>query len=408
MTSTQESLSTLDGSFPFPREPIDPPTVYRFLREERPVVRVTLWNGKPAWLVSRYDDVRAILSDPRVSADQTQPGFPNMLAEIPDEHVSFLRMDPPRHGVFRKLLNKNFMVRKVDAMRGDLQRLVDDHIDAMLSADDRRADLVASLALPVPSTVLSWILGVKAEDRAYFNNKTEETLQGLNPKDPEAFARSLRSLGELRDYIEQIVQEKAQHDDPGDDILGQLVKAAQAGEISIGDAVNSGHLLIIAGHDTTASMTALGTLTLLQHRDQFDELRRDPTLIPNAVEELLRYLTVVHLIVARVAGEEIEIGGQVIPAGEAIFPLNLSANRDDAHFPAADTFDIHRSARDHFAFGYGIHQCIGQSLARVELQIIFETLIRRVPTLELAVPFEEVPFKLFSPINGVFELPVRW
>jgi cytochrome P450 len=408
MTSTEESLTTLDGSFPFPREPLDPPAVYRYMRAERPVVRVTLWNGKPAWLISRYDDVRAILTDPRVSADQTQPGFPNMLADIPDDQVSFLRMDPPRHLVFRKLLNKNFIIRKIDAMRPDLQRLVDDHIDAMLGAQDRRADLVASLALPVPSTVISWILGVSTEDREYFNNKTEETLQGLNPADPDAFARSLRGLTELRDYIEKIVRHKAEQEDPGDDILGQLVSAARAGEISIGDAINSGHLLIIAGHDTTASMTALGTLTLLQHPDQTDELRRDPSLIPAAVEELLRYLTVVHLIVARVAAEDIEIGGQVIPAGEAIFPLNLSANRDDAHFPDADSFDIHRNARDHFAFGYGIHQCLGQALARVELQIIFETLIRRVPTLKLAVPVDQVPFKLFSPINGVFELPVRW
>jgi len=152
----------------------------------------------------------------------------------------------------------------------------------------------------------------------------------------------------------------------------------------------------------------MGVLTLLLHHAQLAELKANPELYPEAIEELLRYLTVVHLIVQRVATEDIEIGGTTIPAGEGILPLNLSANRDDAHYPDAATFDIHRGARDHFAFGWGIHQCIGQPLARVELQIIFETLFRRLPTLQLAVPVDEVSFKLWMPIHGVYSLPVKW
>jgi cytochrome P450 len=155
-------------------------------------------------------------------------------------------------------------------------------------------------------------------------------------------------------------------------------------------------------------MAATGMLTLLQHPGQLARLRAAPELIPAAIEELLRYLTVVHLIVVRVAREDIEIGGVTIPAGEGIIPLNFSANRDDSRFPHAEEFDIDRNARGHFGFGYGVHQCLGQTLARVELRIIFETLLRRVPTLRLAVPVEDLQFKVNSSINGVIELPVAW
>jgi cytochrome P450 len=174
------------------------------------------------------------------------------------------------------------------------------------------------------------------------------------------------------------------------------------------EVISNGFVFLIAGHETTASMTALGTLTLLQHPGQMSELRADPSLIPNAIEEMLRYLTIVHLVVLRVAAEDIEIGGPVIPAGEGIIPLDSSANRDDAQFPDAAAFDIHRDPRGHFAFGNGVHQCIGQPLARVELAIIFETLLRRIPTLRLAAPVGDLEFKVESAINGVFKLPVTW
>jgi cytochrome P450 len=155
-------------------------------------------------------------------------------------------------------------------------------------------------------------------------------------------------------------------------------------------------------------MIATGTLVLLNDPGQLAELRADPALLPGAVEELLRYLTVVHLVVLRVATEDIEIGGQLIRAGEGVIPLNFSANRDEAHYPDPDRFDIHRAARDHFAFGHGIHQCVGQSLARAELLVVWETLLRRIPTLEPAIPAEDVQVKLFSQISGVSALPVTW
>ncbi|MEU6371574.1 cytochrome P450 [Streptomyces sp. NPDC046909] len=410
-TITAEAAeATVAGRFPWPRPRIDPPEVYQWLREERPVTRVITHAGDPAWLVTRYDDVRAILSDPRVSADMQNPGLPALVAGTKTEEFgsgALLRQDPPMHTVYRRMLSKNFMVKRVEAMRPAIQKLVDEKIDAMLAAPEHPVDFVQSLALPVPSTVLSWILGVREKDIPFFNGAAEELLTG-DPTDPESARQFQRNQMALVNYVTELAQERAAADDPGDDILGQLVKAALEGTITFDDVAEVGFVLTVAGHDTTASMSAMGLLTLLQHPEQLAELQAEPELIPDAVEEMLRYLTVVNLIIVRVATEDIEIGGVVIPAGEGIIPLNFSANRDDAHYPDAAKFDIHRKARDHFAFGYGMHQCLGQPLARVELQVIFETLLRRIPDLKLAVPVEELPFKVFSPINGVFKLPVTW
>jgi cytochrome P450 len=406
---TDTVAEALAKPFPWPRLPFDPPEAYRLLREERPVARVLLPSGKPVWLITRYDDVKAILADPRVSANLFNPGFPRLLHDAPPgARAPFLRMDPPDHTVFRRLLTKNFMVKRVEAMRPDIQRLVDETVDRMLAVPGHPVDLVENLALPIPSTVLSWILGARAEDRAFFNAAAHDLLNSQDVTDPQARERSLQAQRNLFGYIDALVKEKEAQDDPGDDILGQLVLAARAGTIEREDIIGNGFVLIVAGHDTTASMTALGMLTLLQHPEQLAELQENPELIPDAIEELLRYLTVVHLVVTRVAAEDIEIDGQVIPKGEGIIPLNFSANRDDMKYPDAAAFDIHRRPIDHVAFGYGVHQCIGQPLARVELQVIFETLLRRIPTLRLAVPLDVVPFKLWSTINGLYQLPVTW
>ena len=407
MTSTLDDV--VAQPFPWARPPIDPPEAYQLLREEGPVVRVLSRTDEPIWLVSRYDDVRQILADPRVSSDMLKPGFPLLgTAGLTKEQVPFQRMDPPVHTIFRRLLAKHFLVKKVNEVRPRIQELVDEQITAMLASPDRRADLVEALATPVSATVLGWYLGVPAEDRRFFVKAADEALGSSNPTDPEAMARGQAAVGALFGYLAGKAAERAEQADPGSDILGALVQAAKQGEITMQDVVNTCFVLIVAGHDTTTSMTGLGTLTLLQHPEQMAELRSNPALIPNAIEEMLRYLTIVHLIVIRVATEDIEIGGVTIPAGEGIIPLNFSANRDDAHYPDAASFDVHRAARDHFAFGYGVHQCIGQALARAELEIIFETLLRRVPTLALDARPEDLDVKVWSPINGLHALPVSW
>jgi cytochrome P450 len=394
--------------FPWPRPPIDPPDLYRWLREERPVVEVPMHSGRSAWLVTRYEDVRAILSDPRVSADSNAEMFPELFpgARQPPEEQSFLRMDTPDHTRFRRMLSKNFMVKRVEALRPQIQDLVDHQVDHLLT-QPRPADFVHQFALPIPSTVISWLLGVPVKDIPVFNQVGEDFASAA-PDDPDSIATALAAIRRFNEYLDALVAQHEAAAQPGDHMIGQLITEMRHGNCTRHDIVNTSLLLLAAGHDTTASMTALGTLTLLQHPDQLAELRARPELIPAAIEELLRYLTIVHLVVARVATEDIDIGGTTIPAGAGIFPLNISANRDDAHYPDAATFDIHREARDHFAFGYGVHQCIGQPLARAELGIIFETLLRRIPTLALAAPAGSLPFKAHASINGLFDMPVTW
>jgi cytochrome P450 len=404
-TAAEEAASR---PFPWPRALFDPPELYGRLRAEQPVTRVTTVEGQPLWLVTRYDDVRAVLTDPRVSADVRHPGFPRIGFRPPgDAERPFLRMDPPEHTLFRRLLGKHFAVKRIEALRPRIQQLVDDTIDSMLTTDGP-VDLVEALALPVPSTVLSWILGVRAEDRQFFNTAAQHLLNGQDVDDPEAPLRAREAGAALRRYLAELAAERHVADNPGEDILGALVTAEREGVITRQDTINTTLVLIVAGHDTTAGMTATGLLTLLRHPDQLAELRANSELLPGAIEELLRYLTIVQLVVLRVTTEDIEVGSVLIPAGEGIVPLTISADRDNAHFPHADRFDVHRPVRDHLAFGYGVHQCLGQPLARIELQVILGTLLRRLPSLQLAADPAELPYRVYSQVTGVMELPVRW
>jgi cytochrome P450 len=406
--TTTTPAAALTQPFPWPRALFDPPELYAWLRSEQPVTRVLTAEGQPVWLVTRYDDVHAVLVDPRVSADTRNPGFPRIGARPPsDVERPFLRMDRPEHAVFRRLLVKHFTVKRIQALVPRIQQLVDDAIDAML-AGDRPVDLVQMLAVPVPSTVLSWILGVRAQDWQFFNAESQHLLNGHDINDPAAPARARAAGAALRGYLADLAAERDAAATPGDDILGALIAAERESAITRQDTVNSMLVLAVAGHDTTAAMTATGLLTLLCHPDQLAELRADPELLPNAVEELLRYLTISQLVVLRVATEDIEIGGTVIPAGEGIVPLTVSADRDGAQFADADRFDLHRETHGHLAFGYGMHQCIGQPLARIELRVILGTLLRRLPGLRLAVDPSEVPFRLYSQVSSVTRLPITW
>jgi cytochrome P450 len=407
MTETTPAAA-LKQPFPWPRALFDPPELYAWLRTEQPVTRVTTAEGQPVWLLTRYDDVRAILADPRVSADSRNPGFPRIGARPPsDAERPFLRMDRPEHAVFRRLLVKHFTVKRIQALVPRIQQLVDEAIDAMM-AGDRPVDLVEALALPVPSTVLSWILGVRAQDWQFFNTASQHLLNGHDVNDPAAPARAREAGAALRGYLAELAAERDAASTPGDDILGTLITAEREGVITRQGTVNTTLVLAVAGHDTTAAMTATGLLTLLCHPDQLAELRADPELLPNAVEELLRYLTISQLVVLRVATEDIEIAGMTIPAGEGIVPLTASADRDGTHFADADRFDLHRQPDGHLAFGYGMHQCVGQPLARIELRVILGTLLRRLPGLRLAVAPSEVPFRRYSQVSSATRLPVTW
>jgi cytochrome P450 len=365
---------------------------------------VRLWDGSHPWLVTGYDDQRAVLADRRFSADVTRPGYPHVTASSAARRRrsrTFISMDDPEHSTYRKMLTGTFMIKRVEALRPRIQGIVDDLIDAML-AGTPPADLVTAFALPVPSLVICELLGVPYADHGFFQ-RCSRTLVSTRSTPQDAVA----AADELKDYLSRLLERKSA--EPADDLLSKLV-VEQSGTLTRSQIADMALLLLVAGHETTANMIGLGTLTLLQHPDQLAELRatEDPKLVASAVEELLRYLNIVHSGRRRVALEDVEVGGRLIRAGEGVIVTTDSGNRDANAFPDPDVLDIHRQARHHVAFGYGVHQCLGQPLARVELQVVYGTLYRRVPTLCLAVPLDQVRFKHDMLVYGVHELPVSW
>ncbi|MFE3882822.1 cytochrome P450 [Streptomyces lydicus] len=380
--------------------PFDPAPGVERARREEPVTRATLWDGSTCWLVTRHQDVREVLGDPRFSADASRPGFPFLTAggrELATVKPTFIRQDDPEHARLRRMLTAEFMVKKVEAMRPEVQRLADDLLDRMTAGRDS-ADLVAEFALPLPSLVICLLLGVPYDDHEFFQERSRLLLS------LRSTAEEVRTAQEdLRRYLTRLAESKRR--EPDDGIVSRLVAR---GELDDEEVSSMGRLLLIAGHETTANMTALSTLALLRNPDQLKRLRADPSLVKGAVEELLRYLTIVHNGLPRVATEDVTIGGRTIRAGEGVLCTLNSANRDDGVFPGGDALDVGRDARRHIAFGFGVHQCLGQPLARVELQIAVETLLRRLPDLRLAIPFEDVRFRHDMGIYGVHALPVAW
>ncbi|MGW3997390.1 cytochrome P450 [Amycolatopsis sp. NPDC004772] len=383
--------------------PFDPPPAARALQEEGPLARVRLWDGSTPWLVTRYADQRALLADPRISADITRPGYPSP-APLPKggTGISFILMDNPEHARLRKMVTAPFTIRRVAAMRPAVQKIVDDRIDELL-AGPKPVDLVEAFALPVPSLVICELLGVPYADHDFFQENSKVIVhRDARPEERAAGHRAL--IG----YLDELVGSKLGN--PGDDLLSGLAARVAAGELTRVEAAQMGVLLLIAGHETTANMIALGTLALLEHPDQLALLREsdDPALVASAVEELLRYLNITHNGRRRVALEDIEIGGQTVRAGEGLIMANDIANRDPEAFPDGDRLDLTRDAHRHVAFGFGVHQCLGQPLARLELQVVYSTLYRRIPTLALATDVEQIPFKHDGSVYGVYELPVTW
>ncbi|MBB5894959.1 hypothetical protein BJ998_006155 [Kutzneria kofuensis] len=393
-------------AFPMDRAakcPFDPPPR---LREAEPISRVRIWDGSTPWLITGYEAQRAVLADQRFSADARKAGFPAQSAAVlarRENTRSFIAMDDPEHDRHRKMLTRNFMIKRVEAMRPRVQEIVDGLIDDML-AGDKPADLVTDFALPVPSLVICELLGVPYADHDFFQARSKKLVSRST-----LLEEAVKAGDELREYLLDLMAAKEK--EPTDDLIGRLVTDQLArGELTRTEVADMGTLMLIAGHETTANMIALGTVALFEHPSQLAELRDtdDPKLIANAVEELLRYLTIVHTGRRRVATEDVEVAGQLVRAGEGVILANDAGNRDEAAFPEPDRLDIHRQARHHIAFGYGVHQCLGQPLARMELQVVYSTLYRRIPTLELAIPFEEIQFKHDAIVYGVHSLPVTW
>ncbi|OBJ51035.1 cytochrome P450 [Mycobacterium asiaticum] len=403
MSITSDVRSEADlPVIPVPRAaqcPLAPPAEFVSWRDE-PGLRKAMYHGQPAWVVSRYRDIRAALVDPRLSAD-TIPDFmkPQNTENTP---VMFARVDDPEHHRLRRMLTGNFTFRRTEAMRPQIQDLVDHYLTQMVSKGPP-ADLVREFGLPVPSLVIALLLGVPPEDLELFQHHTTVGLDTRTSDEEKA-----QAFGAMYAYIEELVDRK-QHE-PGDDLISHLVVDHVAtGEVNRETVAMTSVIMMQAGHETTANMISLGTVALLDHPEVFRRLARtdDRTVVANIVEELMRYLSIVHSQVDRVATEDFTLGGQLIRAGDAVV-MNLPAGNWDTQFvDRPEELDADRNPRGHLGFGYGVHQCIGANLARVEMQVAFATLARRLPGLKLGVAPDQLQFKE-SDIYGIKELPVSW
>jgi cytochrome P450 len=409
-TLTSTTTEAEIPEYPMARDarcPFAPPPDVMALAAERPLSRVRIWDGSTPWLITGYEEVRELFSDSRVSVDDRVPGFPHwnegMLSTVHKRPRSVFTADGEEHTRFRRMLSKPFTFRRTEGLRPTIQQITDDHIDTML-AGPQPADIVSSIALPVPSLVISQMLGVPYEDAEMFQHHANVGLARY-----AAAEDTMKGAMSLHKYLAQLVEAKMEN--PAEDAVSDLAERVKAGELSVKEAAQLGTGLLIAGHETTANMIGLGVLALLLNPDQAAVIRdaEDPKIIANAVEELLRYLSIIQNGQRRVALEDIKIAGETIHANDGIIIDLAPANWDADTFSEPDRLYLHRSGADrNVAFGYGRHQCVGQQLARAELQIVYQTLFRRIPNLQLAVPLEDVPFKHDRLAYGIYELPVNW
>ncbi|MBZ6173180.1 cytochrome P450 [Streptomyces olivaceus] len=384
--------------------PFAAPEEYATLRTEDPVARVTLPTKREAWAVSRYDDVRELLSDPRVSADIRRPNFP-ALGEGEQEAGArfrpFIRTDAPEHTRYRRMLLPVFTVRRVRAMRPAVQARVDEILDGVLAAGGP-TDFVSAYANAVSTSVICELLGIPRENLEFFRDVTR--VSGSRTSTAEQVAEA---LGGLFGLLAELIAER--REEPRDDLISKLVTDhLLPGHVTTDQLLSTLGITINAGRETTTSMIALSTLLLLDRPELTAELRRDASLMSAAVDELLRVLSVADSIPLRVAAEDIELSGRTVPADDGVIALLAGANHDPEQFDDPEKVDFHRTDNHHVAFGYGVHQCVGQHLARLELEVALETLLRRVPTLRLAGDRDQVAFKHDSATFGLEELMVTW
>ncbi len=383
--------------------PFDPPAKLIELSQEKAVHRLVYPDGHLGWLVTSYAAVRKVLTDPRFSARSEfkrapvlrpgvdpfygQPALPGWLVD----------MDPPDHSRYRKALSKLLSMKRMKALKPRIEQIVHEHLDAMASMGSP-LDLVECFALPVPSLMICELLGVPYEERREFQHNSA-ILFSLEVSALEAS----KAMAYLTQFLGDLVRHKRQC--PAKDLLSELIALDQFNDEEL---TGVGVLLLTAGHETTANMLALGVFALLSHPQELQLLREDANLIDGAVEELLRYLTIFHFGVPRTPLEDVELEGVLIKAGESVTLSLSAANRDPSQFEAAQTLNIRRPAQGHFAFGFGIHYCMGINLARLEMQVAYLALFHRFPTLHSIVDPAAIQLNTDAGLYGVHHLPVAW
>ncbi|MBQ0923588.1 cytochrome P450 [Saccharopolyspora endophytica] len=390
---------------------LDPPLEYDQLREDQPIVRVRFPSGRDGWLVTRFEEGSQVFSDPRMSAFRPRHDIPAEEGTDADDasegiNPTFVMMDEPDHGAYRRLLSGRFTPKYIQRnLQPYIDRIVTEHLDEIERAGaNEPVDLIEHLALPIPCLVICEILGVPYADRDGFHYATEVMMDVSKSRDERAAGGKW-----LIDYITGLIATK-RADPNAEGLLADLIRTSQQEDsfLSDEDLIGIGVLLLFAGHDTTMAMIGLSSLTLLTHPEQRQFVQDNPDKIGPAVEELLRYLTIVQFGLGRTAKEDLEIGGQQIAKGDLVVVAMPAANRDPRAFDDPDTPDFERKMSRHLAFGYGVHQCLGQNVARAELKTILPQLFTRFPGLRLTTPVDEVEMDTHGTNYGVRKMLVTW
>jgi cytochrome P450 len=389
----------------------NPYLTYARLRSDAPIYRVTLPTGQGMWLVTRYEDVSAILKDERFVKDVRNAMTPEQLAQMPPIPEvmkpltrNMLDTDPPDHERLRALVSKAFTPRLIERMRPRVQEIADALLDAV--QDRGEMDLIDDYAFPLPITVIAELLGVPVEDRNKFREWSDAAVSG-DATQEYVEKILLPHMQAFTGYLCAMFEEKREN--PEDDLISALVRAEEAGDkLSEDELLAMVFLLLVAGHETTVNLIGNGMLALLLHPDQLQMLREDPSLVKSAIEELLRYDGPVETSTERFAREDIRIGGTVIPRGEMVTVVLASADHDPERFPEPDALDITRADNKHLAFGKGIHFCLGAPLARMEGQIAISTLLRRMPNLRLKASPGSLTWRPGLVLRGLKRLPVEF
>jgi len=412
MSETLTGTATDIPEYPMDRDaicPFAPPPQMLEMGAAKPLSRVKIWDGSTPWLITGHEVARELFADARVSVDDRLDGFPHwnehMLSTVHKRPRSVFTSDAEEHTRFRRMLSKPFTFKRVEGLRPAVQTIADNRVDALL-AGPNPGDIVSTVGLPVPSLVISELLGVPYEDADFFQEQAQRGTGRYATEEDTA-----QGAASLAKYIANLI--RARMRSPSEDLVSDLAERVNAEEISVREATQLALGVLIAGHETTANMISLSVAALLEHPDQLAVIRdaddpKGPKVVAAAVEELMRYLSIIQTGQRRIAIEDIDVGGETIRAGEGIILDIAPANWDSRQFPDPDRLELRREDGAHVGFGYGRHQCVGQQLARMELQIVLPTLFRRVPTLRLAVPVDELPFKHDTLAYGVYELPVTW
>lgn len=416
MTALNSPLETNESellAYPLQREcPYKPSDDTARFREPGPITQVRLYDGKTAWFVTGPAEVRALLADPRMSSLATYDNYP-----VIDESLLHMRatremareveggfpevlfgVDPPEHTRQRKMLLPRFTNRKISKYRPVIQRIVDQRLDVLMQQGPG-ADFMTHFAAPVPMMVVCLFLGVPYEERDFFQAPMGDLL--IPEKADQAFE-------DFTEYLQQLIRAKEESPSPGEGLLDDMVvNFVRPGKLTREELAAMAMAILMAGTATTTSAIALGTLALLDHPGQYEALVADPSLVPGAIEEILRYVNLVEQL-SRVAMEDVEVAGHVIRKGDGILLSCAAANLDPSISSHPDEFDITQPPTNPLAFSYGLHHCLGHNLARLELDIVFRTLVKRLPNLQPAVPIAEIPWYYDFTVSRLKTFPVAW